>query len=344
LRLVRASEWWQYKLAPALVVFFATALVARKPIVPLWPAAATLLVALAVCAAYVSIINDLTDRDDDIGAGKRNRQLTHSRAEVIALLMATIAGGTAIAWFWRDDIRLVACYAGSWLAFALYSVPPFRFKTRGLAGAICDAAGAHLFPALTAVSLAMRHSRAVSPMWVVAVGVWSFCYGLRGILWHQLLDHDFDLRARVSTFAVRHREAAIQIGRFAAFPAECLALSLMLWQIGHFLPVAAFGCYVALVAGRVNRGALEPVIVQPKPRCFTLMQEYYDIFLPIALLGVAVAADRRAILLLAAFVALFAPAVMREARELAKLTLTAFGVERVLRLRTPSSVPPSPRS
>ena len=177
---------------------------------------------------------------------------------------------------------------------------------------------------------------------MVAIGVWSLSYGLRGILWHQLLDHDFDLRALVSPCAIA--TPRFEIGRFAAFPAECLALSLMLWQIGHFLPVAAFGCYVALVAGRVNRGALEPVIVQPKPRCFTLMQEYYDIFLPIALLGVAVAADRRAILLLAAFVALFAPAVMREARELAKLTLTAFGVERVLRLRTPSSVPPSPRS
>jgi|GEM_PF-5372371 len=72
--------------------------------------------------------------------------------------------------------------------------------------------------------------------------------------------------------------------------------------------------------------------------------EYDDTFLPITLLGVAIAADRCAILLLIAFVALFAPAVMREARELTKLTLTAFGVERLLQERTSSSVPPNARS
>src|SRR5438477_7708376 len=95
LELVRAGDWWQYKLAPAVALFVATALVKREALLPLWPAAALLLVALAVCAAYVSVVNDLADRADDVAAGKPNRQLGYPRGPVLALLVSTIAAGSA---------------------------------------------------------------------------------------------------------------------------------------------------------------------------------------------------------------------------------------------------------
>src|SRR5207253_2526788 len=70
---VRAVEWWDYKLAPAAAVVYATALALDVPLSRLWPAAATVVVALIPAAAYVSVINDLADRAEDRAAGKRNR-------------------------------------------------------------------------------------------------------------------------------------------------------------------------------------------------------------------------------------------------------------------------------
>src|SRR5258708_18851038 len=101
---------------------------------------------------------------------------------------------------------------GSRIAAAL---PPFRFKERGAAGVLCDAAGEQLFPALVAVALACRGAqRAVSGAWVASVAVWALAYGLRGIVWHQLSDVDNDRAAGFRTFARRHPRAAPFIGTF----------------------------------------------------------------------------------------------------------------------------------
>src|SRR6185503_20264135 len=79
-RVVRAGEWWEYKLAPILGVFYATAFTLHVPLTSLWRSALVTLLALAPGAAYVSVINDLTDLDDDRAAGKANRFEGRSRA------------------------------------------------------------------------------------------------------------------------------------------------------------------------------------------------------------------------------------------------------------------------
>ena len=82
-------------------------------------------------------------------------------------------------------------YLAAYLAFSLYSISPFRFKNRGVLGVIADASGAHLFPSLFVASSMMHNMHiSIDPYWLVIVGVWSFAYGLRGILWHQFWDRE----------------------------------------------------------------------------------------------------------------------------------------------------------
>lgn len=338
LELVRAGDWWQYKLVPAVALFVATALLKRQALLPLWPEAALLLVALAVCAAYVSVVNDLTDRADDAAAGKPNRQLAYPRGPVLTLLGCTIVAGSAIAWWWRGEPLLVAAYAGSWLVFSLYSLPPFRLKARGLAGVVCDAAGAHLFPALTAILVASGPDRS-DAVWIAAAAVWAFAYGLRGIVWHQLADYGCDVLSDVQTFAVRRPGAAIRLATLVAFPAELVALAIMLWRIAEPLPLIALGWYAVLLAGRVRSG-LTLLVVMPKPRGISVLQEYYDVFLPVALLLCAAERDWHAVILLAAFIALFPNGLSRVARDSKNLALMLAlmirDAGRAPRVRTPS--------
>ena len=81
LALSRAGEWWEYKLVPIFGIFYATALYLKLPILWLWPAALTLLLALVPGAVFVSLINDLTDKAEDAAAGKRNRMAGRSGGE-----------------------------------------------------------------------------------------------------------------------------------------------------------------------------------------------------------------------------------------------------------------------
>src|SRR5687768_15009059 len=107
LEIVRAGEWWEYKLSPIFATFYATALLLGVPVVSLWPAALTLLLALVPGAAYVSVVNDLTDRADDAAAGKANRLSGRSPIYAVGLLGGAITAGLAFAVLWRGDRLLL---------------------------------------------------------------------------------------------------------------------------------------------------------------------------------------------------------------------------------------------
>ncbi len=283
---MRAGEWWEYKIAPILAIFYATSLLAGASLLSLAPSLLLLIAALVPGAVYVSVLNDLTDRAEDGKAGKANR-MAGAPAWLASLAIGpAIAAGLAVAWHWRGDPPLLACYLAAWIAFTLYSLPPFRLKTRGLAGLAADAGGAHLFPTLVAVLLAFRAAGApIDPAWLSAVGLWAFAHGLRGILWHQLLDSEADEAAGVRTFVQRvPRARAVALGHYLAWPAELAALTFLLWKLGLAGPPVALLLYALLVRQRLAIFRMRAVVVEPQPRYLLLMQEYYLLFLPLALL------------------------------------------------------------
>ena len=315
--LIRADEWWEYKLVPILSTFYATALVLHVAVSSLWAGALLLLLAVVAAAVYASVINDVTDRADDVAAGKRNRVAGRSRSLIAALIAVTVGAGFLFAWLWRDDARLLLCYLATWLAFSLYSLPPFRFKGRGAAGVLCDAAGEQLFPTLVAVFLACRGAqRTASGAWVASVAIWALAYGLRGIVWHQLTDVDNDRAAGVRTFARRHPHAAPLIGTFVAFPLELGALAAMLWQIGGAWPPAFLVLYLLYAVRSARRWQRAPVIVVPKPRFFIVLHQFYSDLFPVALLITASVRDRRDLVVLAAHILLFPRQVVHAIRRL----------------------------
>ncbi len=319
---MRAGEWWEYKLVPIFAAFYATALTLRVPLVTLWPTALTILLALVPGAAYVSVINDITDRADDLAAGKRNRMAGRSPLVATLLVVIPIAAGLVFSFLWRHDTLLLSSYLAAWLAFSLYSLRPFRFKTRGIFGVLCDASGAHLFPTLVAVVLTYRGAgRPVDAMWLAAIAVWSFAYGLRGILWHQLTDRENDRAAAVRTFAQRHRpEVAMRVGTFVAFPLEVMALAVLIWRMQSLIPLVLLGVYLFFVWRRVRLWKMNVIIVEPRPHFLILLHEYYDVFLPIGILIASSMRDRRDLIVLAVHYLLFPVRATRSISELGKLS------------------------
>jgi 4-hydroxybenzoate polyprenyltransferase len=322
----RAGEWWEYKIAPILAFFYATAFLVEAPLLALAPALLLLLAALVPGAVYVSVLNDLTDREEDRKAGKANRLAGASAWLPFAAIGPAVAAGLAVAWMWRGDPPLLGCYLAAWTAFTLYSLPPVRLKTRGVAGLAADAAGAHLFPTLVAVLLAFRAAGVpVDPLWLAAVGLWAFAHGLRGILWHQLLDSKADEAAGVRTFVQRvPRARAIALGHYLAWPAELLALTMLLWKLGAAGPPIALILYAILVRQRLRIFRMRAIVVEPHPRFLLLLQEYYILFLPLSLLVGSALRRPEDGLVLVAHLLLFPIAAATAVRDAWKLRRSGF--------------------
>jgi 4-hydroxybenzoate polyprenyltransferase len=315
---LRAGEWWEHKLAPMFGTAYATAYLGGTPLVEAWPALVLALAAIAPGAAYVSLVNDLTDLDDDRAAGKANRLEGWRPGLALSAIGACAATGLAIALLaWRDDAAVAGLYAAAWLAFTLYSVPPVRLKARGFAGVLADAAGAHLFPHVLVALLVFRSTgEPASISWLALVAIWSLTLGLRGALLHQRGDIAADRRAGVHAYGATHPHRARWLGAFVAFPLELGALAAMLVATANPLAVALLALYALLEWLRVKCLGIGFAVVTPAPAARVAMQSYYVVLFPLAFLLAATVRHSADAALIVAHLVLFRREPIAIAREL----------------------------
>lgn len=322
---IRAVDWWEFKLSPIFATVYATALLLNVSIASLWPLLLLALAALVPGAAYVSVLNDLTDMEEDVASGKANRLVGRSRAFAAVVLACCVLPGVAVAVYWRGDALLLSLYLAAWVAFTLYSVPPFRLKKRGVLGLLADASGAHLFPTLLVVALVFRWTaEPLNASWFAAVAVWALSLGLRGNLWHQLGDRHHDERVGLRTFARRHKITLLQrVGNLFIFPYEALAFTAMLWLLGSRACVVALAVYLLLEWSRRVMWRTAVVVVVPKERASILLLEYYEVFFPVALLLASASGRRWDALVLVAHLLLFPRRASRVLKDTLKLSKQA---------------------
>jgi len=302
---IRADAWWEHKLSPVLGSGYMTTFFLGASLLDVWPALLFTLAALSAAAAYVSVINDLTDIDDDRLAGKRNRFAGRSAPRRAAALVACLAVGAAAAVAWRHDPLALGLYACGWVSFSLYSIPPVRLKGRGFLGALADGAGAHLFPQLLVVVVVFhRTGAALDAAWVATVGGWALAHGLRGALWHQLGDAEADTRAGVRTFGSVHPRRAQWLARLA-FAAELAAFGVLLWRSGNVLALSLVPTYIALETVRSQLWGVTVVIAGHAPRARIAMNDFYIVFYPLSFLVAATLRHPLDALVLLVQVALF---------------------------------------
>jgi 1,4-dihydroxy-2-naphthoate octaprenyltransferase len=287
LKAIRISEWWEYKLSPLLAVAYATSLFSDVPLYLKTIYILTLLAAVAAGAIYVSLINDITDIAEDRIAGKYTYMMRIPGGRRWLLPFACVSFGLVVCWYALSDSLSVFWYLMALLSFSLYSFKPFRLKHRGIWGVFADAAGAHLFPSLFVVSAIS--AEAGSPWnwyWAGSVSVWSFCYGMRGILWHQFMDQKNDRLSGGNTFACRCSPVQARILEICIFSVELAALTMVLWVISLSIVYFSLVIYAGLVMIRFVRDNQSPIIfLQSKSGSRQIiMLDYYQVFLPFSLL------------------------------------------------------------
>lgn len=307
-KLIRASDWWEHKLAVLVAVAYATILLCEAPLIQVALQILFYLGALAVAATYVSLINDFTDIDEDLAVGKANKMANLSPTIRWLLLLGCVGVGGVFAFFMWPDILSVALYLATWVVFSLYSIRPFRLKERGIWGVLCDATGAHFFPSLLMVA---GMSRAVGDgldfLWFSFVGLWALMLGIRGILWHQYLDMENDRKTHIRTFATRIDNNKFRRIAVGIFSAEVVAFVAMLVYLGVWANWISLMLYGLLLGIRYSRYANLPIIlVTPKRReTQVVLLYYYQTFFPVGMLLAAAFAQPMAWIVLLVHLLLF---------------------------------------
>lgn len=284
--ILRSNDWWDYKIIPLLVVGYMTTMLSEENLMLHIGWLLFLIAAISAGAIYVSILNDFTDLEFDIASGKSNRLARFSPLKRKLILSASICVSILFCCFFINDWISLTFYLLAYTAFSLYSIPPFRFKNRGILGVISDASGAHLFPSLFIVaSMSHRLGTGIDPLWMLLIGVWAFSYGLRGILWHQFWDRENDLSINHHTFATKTSVSTIKPVEKIITAIEISALLLFLITLGKVLPFIALFIYIIILFGYQRRLKYQIVLIlSGNPPWHILMSDYYEVLLPYALI------------------------------------------------------------
>lgn len=305
---IRSQEWWAHKLPPLLAIAYATVLMSPVPLykVALW--AIFLLCSLVVGAIYVSVINDITDLEEDLASGKSNRVQQVPKQYRWIIPAACIVLGFVFGYFLYPDVLSCFLYLLSWIVFSLYSIKPIRLKNRGILGVLADGCGSHVFTSLLMVaSMSYVTHQAIDWAWFTAVGIWAFTYGLRGILWHQFSDRDNDIKVNLNTYASKIDPIKFKKNSRFLINTELIALAVMLYKINLLLAIIGLLLYLLLLFLRykLNKTQIITIIKTNDQPFQILMADYYQMLFPISLLIAASFQNSFNLVVLAIHIVLF---------------------------------------
>ncbi|MCH5687480.1 hypothetical protein LWM68_26365 [Niabella sp. W65] len=115
-RFIRSHDWWDYKLPPILAVGYATLLLGNKSIFDYYGYIALILLSVIIGAVYVSVINDISDIEVDLKAGKANKMASLPQAVRWLIPLTCIAAGIGFIYFfyYPDTVSCIfICCHGS---------------------------------------------------------------------------------------------------------------------------------------------------------------------------------------------------------------------------------------
>jgi 4-hydroxybenzoate polyprenyltransferase len=265
--IVRAKDWWAYKIPPLLGVAYVLVLVGEVPFRTGAWALAVFLVFLVATASFGYFLNDLCDIGADRLANKRNiagELSLSSRLAVWSGLLAMVV----VPWLWlpaSDPILLLVLLELA--LFVAYAVPPLRLKARGAPALVVDALYAHTVPMLiTVLTFTALAEHVASGVALGLVAGWSFLTGFRGILLHQVDDLAGDLKAGSRTaITPGTRIWAVSFVLWFLLPTEVLLLAGLAFLVSTAMPYfsAYAGVVLAILTVRVLREAKRQAKEEP---------------------------------------------------------------------------------
>lgn len=293
-RVIRADNWFFWKIPPLLAVAYASFLLHGTDYRSALHELLFIFWCVASVASYGHIINDVYDIEADRAGGKPNAMERFRPWQRLSLCFLSVVSGFGALLCFTTNWTPAAVLMINYLLPTIYSIPPLRLKERGVAGVACDAFGAHAVPVLF-VLLVVGFFQQASTLAEVGIGisaiVWSLFAGLRSIVVHQVDDLLSDGRSQVVTFAgTQTRESLRRLVLCCFLPVEAIGLgvfTLLLVPHSEVLGIAILA-YAVLEVGKLCAGMKMPMFFnesESQERYLPLLNNsFYELWLPSALL------------------------------------------------------------
>jgi len=298
--LVRARDWWSFKLPPLLAVAYL--LLARPqpaPAPPAYLALALFLASAVASAAFGHLVNDWTDLEADARAGKRRALASLSPPARAAVTAGALALAVAPWWALPPSPAARALFAVEILLFLAYSLPPLRLKERGAAGLVADALYGQALPMGIVVFLfpavAGRPPLPAAP--TAALLAWGLVKGLCDALAGQIEDRRADRRSGQRTFVLDlGARASHRLLVHYLLPAHLFAFAAVLLALAPATPWLPFAWLLFLAATLYRIHGYWERPLSHHRRGYSgvyLLNDFQERWLPLATLAALLAADWR---------------------------------------------------
>jgi hypothetical protein len=119
----------------------------------------------------------------------------------------------------------------------------------------------------------------------IFLGVWLLCFGLRGILWHQLADKENDKASGLLTVVQNMSEAQLVRLGIVIVTLETIAFTgyIMFNHLYLIFPGLIF--YFIYIWMQFKNDHIVQILIDPKAKQYRIfLFEYYQVFLPISVL------------------------------------------------------------
>lgn len=234
-RLIRWGDWAFEKILPLFLTAFYISLAYSEFGTRFVCDFFFLLIFATLSAAYGFLVNDLGDYGADLQQGKPNAFAQLDRQSAPFILGGVLALATLVNLrFWQRPWFLILWIL--WLLDAtFYSLPPLRFKERGVFGLWAPALAQFILPTLIFFA-ALGHFGGMD-MWAFAIYVGA--KGMSIALSQQLADLANDVQTHTATYAVRRGRSRTERFYTVVLLAEPVLMAVLLAVMTAHLPALA---------------------------------------------------------------------------------------------------------
>ena len=319
---LRIKEWWNYKIQLLLAGAY-WGISMNKIYFKLAFADLFLLVVwLFGVFSLGYFINNIYDSRQDIVAGKNNLTTVispKSKIIITIFLMILVFGP----WFFiHSNYILLTLVIIHFILAILYSMPPIRFKEKGILGIIDCALIEISLPLLIIIFSfsALSNFVDISSI-VILIAVWSFFFGARNILFHQIDDYKNDTISGVKTFVVRHGlNFSVKSIDYAVLPVELLTFLLLIYFYSfqkftyYIIPVFIIGAILITIILKISASKH---LLQPKnfntnsmKMIYNMINAVYEIIVPFSIIIHLIITDKKYLVFLLIHILLFRKSVI----------------------------------
>jgi len=304
----RAEDWWVGKASLLVGLVYLFSICFSIPFDAFWWYSLWSILTIIGFASFGYLVNDYFDQEKDALVGKKNYLLGKPTSLKIAYCLIALLLLSA-PWFFlpHDRITYLLIFL-QLVSYFIYSIPPLRFKERGIPGLVVDTLYAHAIPTLLAAyTYTLIAGQKPQIIFFGLLFCWQSCVGIRNVLLHQQNDLASDKKSNTNTFLRANKNMATAKSLAYIKVVELLFLtSLLVFLSSHNILFSV--SLVALTIGAINNLLLD----KKNGYRYYFPNVLYDQWLPYSYIVILAIIDIRFLLLLPLQAILFTSIFVRD--------------------------------